>query len=309
MIAGAGDARVPTLADLFARYEAERQEKWSLRTRAQQHGLFQEWVKAFDDCPLIALSPERISAWCETLQTSVAPGTVVRYWQALAAPLAAAVRYGWLAASPMHALCKPVDDPFSPHYLITHAEEARLFQACAVSRSPHLGLLIQLALATGARKHELLTMAWWQMDHDEGCCLFPGTGHRSFRRVPMGPSIQAAFAQRRHREQPEPEMLIFPGRTAARPVKIHNAFERACRAADLAHLRFQDIRYTVTQRWLAAGMDLGTVMRRLGYAQVPRFVVSEAWRGSLPRATHKQAPSLLRMSQPACVATFTAVVV
>ena len=54
--------------------------------------------------------------------------------------------------------------PTFPERILAKEEEGRLLAACESVRAPYLGSLVTLALNTGMRRGEILSLQWAQVD-------------------------------------------------------------------------------------------------------------------------------------------------
>ena len=78
----------------------------------------------------------------------------------------------WLEASPMARVRKP-KEPRGRVRFLSDDECPRLLDACRASGNRMLYPLVMLALATGARKMELLSLTWPQVDIEQTCSWEP----------------------------------------------------------------------------------------------------------------------------------------
>ena len=96
---------------------------------------------------------------------AAAPATVRQIHAIMSAALSRAVRWGWVAINPADAAeapAAPKPDPQPP----TIAQAARILQEAW--RDPEWGMLVWLAMVTGARRGELCALAWDRLDFATG---------------------------------------------------------------------------------------------------------------------------------------------
>ena len=125
------------------------------------------------------------------------PQTVHRYCHLLSGPLTFAVQVlEVLPDNPMHKITKPPTARGRVRFL-SDAERERLLQACRESRNPKLYPLVLLALSTGCRKTELLTLRWEHVDLAHGVIRLQHTKNGERRGVPLtGPVVPLLTAMR-----------------------------------------------------------------------------------------------------------------
>jgi integrase len=90
---------------------------------------------------------------------------------------------------------------------------------CQASRSRHLYPLVMLALATGARKMELLSLTWSQVDIGRSLMTFYETKNGEPRSIPLtGPVVDVIRAHAKVVRLDTP--LVFPRQDGRRPVDV-----------------------------------------------------------------------------------------
>lgn len=87
-------------------------------------------------------------------------GTVNQYMSALSHAFNIAIReWNWIESSPMKNISK-LKEPRGRTRYLSDAERVRLLEVCKESSYPDLYTIVVLALSTGARKMELLSLKW-----------------------------------------------------------------------------------------------------------------------------------------------------
>ncbi len=149
-------------------------------------------------------------------------------------------------------------------------EEARLLR----SAGHHLYALIIAALETGCRRGELLSMQWCQVRWDQNVILLPEelTKNHEARVIPMSQRLKAVLDMRRLGPDGRPlgpEAHVF-GNAIGEPVKsIKTAWKLTCQRAEIAGLRFHDLRREFASRLLEApGVSGHEVRDWLGHANI-----------------------------------------
>ncbi len=116
---------------------------------------------------------------------SLSGTTVNRNMAALSAVMKVTVKeFGWLAKNPVTNVTKFAESKGSECFL-SDAERDSLLEACAASSCVPLLLLVKLALATGARKGELLALEWTGVDLDWRTIRFVDTKNGESRSVAL----------------------------------------------------------------------------------------------------------------------------
>jgi len=156
-------------------------------------------------------------------------------------------------------------------------EQGRLLVALESSESPLLGPIVRVALLTGMRSGEILSLSWGQVDllsrvltvgRAKSSC---GTG----RAIPINEQLAEVFASHRvwftaHFGEPRPEYYLFPSGAPFpidpfRPVQEVKKAWGTLRRKSGVQCRMHDLRHTVATRMAEAGVPEGTMLALLGH--------------------------------------------
>jgi integrase len=147
-------------------------------------------------------------------------------------------------------------------------EETRLLAACDHVRSRFLRPIIVLALNTGMRRGELLSLSWRQIDliHRTIRILTAKTGSGE-RTIPINTTANAVISNLARGKNSE---LVFPSsrRAGKRILDLKKGFKKAVQLASIPGIRFHDLRHTFATRLVQAGVDLITVQHLLRHAKI-----------------------------------------
>jgi integrase len=213
-----------------------------------------------------------LTAWdAERLKTEMSgkkrPATVNRILGNAKHMLAMATKWGILAKNPFAGVGL-LRVPTMPERILQPDEETRLLKACEEVRAPHLRPIVVLALNTGMRKGEILSLQWSQLDLvNRSIHVENGKTTLSDRRIPMNDAVfENIIALRKNRQG----NLVFPipRKTGQRFVDLKTAFRSAVARSGIAHLRFHDLRHSFASRLVRTGTDLITVQHLLGHAKI-----------------------------------------
>lgn len=145
-------------------------------------------------------------------------------------------------------------------------EAARLKEAAAVSNNPQLLAIISLLLLTGCRVRELLDARLENVDVARRSWLIPTSKTGKPRHVPLSSAALAVIAELpRFKGCP----WLVPNPDTLKPfVSIKHSFQRARRVARLPGVRIHDLRHSAASFMVNSGIDLFTVGKVLGHANV-----------------------------------------
>src|SRR5262249_55585962 len=147
---------------------------------------------------------------------------------------------------------------------LSDQERQRLLAACQQSHNPYLHTVVVLALATGARRGELMGLRWPDVDLRRGTLTFQMTKNGERRSVPL--TGHALDLMREHaRVRRIDTTLVFPNETGNKPLHIRDAFENAVKRAGIAQFRFHDLRHSCASYLAMQGAQLLDIATVLGH--------------------------------------------
>jgi len=252
------------LRDLLARYEREVLPRKRPGTQAHQAAQLVWWTQQLGHLHLDQLTPARLTACRERLAETRAPATVNRYLAVLSHALQVATQeWGWLEVSPLRRVGR-LREPGGRVRWLDEAERQGLLQACAQSPNRLLLPVVVLALATGARKQELLRLTWREVDlrRERVLLLVTKTGER--RSVPLtGRALTELQTLAKVRRLDT--ALVFPRRDGRAPLDLRYAWQQAVQRADLHDFRFHDLRHCCASYLAMHGASLVEIAEVLGH--------------------------------------------
>jgi integrase len=239
--------------------------------------------------PLGEVTPARLVEARDDLAQSRGPRTTRGYLATLEHAFKLAVEeWLWLEASPMARVRKP-KEPRGRVRFLNDDERHRLLDACRASTNRMLYPLVMLALATGARKMEVLGLTWPHVDLGRAMMTLHDTKNGESRSIPLTGeafAVMQGYAKVRRLDTP----LVFPRADGRRPVDVRHAWYEALRRAGIDDFRFHDLRHSTASYLAMNGATLIEIADVLGHrtlAMVRRYShLSEGHtRGVLERMT------------------------
>jgi integrase len=193
----------------------------------------------------------------------------------------------WIEKNPVSDIDVPPVSPGRIRWLAAH-ERKRLIEACDKSGNPDVGLVVRIALASGARQAEILYLRWRMLDLSRECAFLPTSKTGEPRVMPLPGDVADALRARAKIRQIGGD-LVFPSpEDPNQPRNVRQAWDVARKLASLPDFRFHDLRHTAATEMLRAGVDSRIVATVLGhrslnmmrrYAHVaPELVVDAAKR-------------------------------
>ncbi len=230
------------------------------------------WKSKIGDYSLADATPALIAEFRdELLQGSThqsetrSPSTVNRYLAALSHCFTIAFKeWGWLEDSPMRRVRKPQEAGGRIRFL-SDDERTSLLEKCKESENPYLYTIVVLALSTGARLSEILTLKWHQVNTERGVITLYETKNKEIRSLPLtGHALKLikSLSKVRHIDS----ALLFPSiKDKKNPANIRWAWDKAVKDAKLENFRFHDLRHSAASYLAMNGATLAEISDVLGH--------------------------------------------
>jgi integrase len=201
------------------------------------------------------------------------PATQVRYLAVLSHAVTVAVReWGWLEDNPVRKVRRP-KEPCGRVRFLSEEERTALLTACERSRNRLLYPLVVLALATGARLGELLSLRWADIDFARGVARLARTKNGEPRTLPLAGHALAVLTSHAAARRIDSN-LVFPSAHGRTPACLKKPWERALTEAGIANFRFHDLRHTSASYLAMMGAtptDIAAVLGHKTLAMVKRY--------------------------------------
>lgn len=178
----------------------------------------------------------------------------------------ARIEWGWLIGdNPLTLIRMPKNNPPRERRLKV-GEYERLEEAAKASRSWYLWPIVVIAIETGMRRSEILSLRWEHVNEDKKSAFLPMTKNGTSRRVPLNDKAL--------------EMLLSIKNTSDIPFPItdiafRQAWDRLRHRADINDLTFHDLRHEAISRLFESGLKIHEVMAISGHktaSQLFRYV-------------------------------------
>lgn len=198
------------------------------------------------------------------------PATVNRDQMTLRAALTKAAEWGMMPSNPLDKVKRAKEDRNAAIRAITAEEETAILaslEATEAKRPPdwYFKTFFIVALDTGLRRGELITLEWDDLDLEGGTLTVKGSGAKSSqsRRVPLTDRAKDTLTEWARR-CPEGDK-VFPRATddGARWL-----WEEARKDAGVTGLRFHDLRHSYASRLAHAGVGVLLIKELLGHSSI-----------------------------------------
>lgn len=235
-----------TFGDLVDEFKKAKPNHWS-------KGLIDIIKSWFADYPARSVTPQKIQ---EKMNALVSDGrtdaTANRYRAIIGAVYSWAIRNGRIERNPARMVPLRREENHRIRFLEAE-EETRLRKVIHARHEPEF----TLALNTGMRLGEMMSLAWGDVDLERKVIQLRKTKSGRPRSVPI--NADALTALKKLRKQ---------GRSQVMASHPRYWFEAALTAANVKNFRWHDLRHTFASRLVMAGVNLRTVQELLGHQTI-----------------------------------------
>ena len=183
-----------------------------------------------------------------------------------------------LASNPVDNVTKPsVNKPRDRR--LEQGEEEQLLKACKQSSNHWFLPIVQVAIETGMRRGELLSLTWDNVHLDKNWVHLPRTKNGHSRDVPLSSKAREILSSLPR----DISGKVFPIHFEA----LKSLWHRGMTRADLQDLHFHDLRHEATSRFFELGLNVVEVAAITGHKDLKM----------LQRYTHLRAEDLARKLQ------------
>jgi integrase len=188
---------------------------------------------------------------------------------------AGAKEWGWISRNPVQE-AKKFQEPRGRVRYLSDDERKNLLKACRKSDYRPLHFIVVLALSTGMRKEEILSLKWSQVDLTEGFLLLTKTKNNERRRVPvrgLALELLKEHAKIRHlhseflfpgeKDSPEKECRKVP--CLNRHFDIRKPWQSVLKEAKIEDFCFHDLRHSCASYLAMNGGTLLEIAEVLGH--------------------------------------------
>jgi integrase len=248
----------------------------------------------FGDIKIVDLTTRHLDEWYRKLTTgegrdrALKPTSIRRHHAVLSAALSQAVRWGWLDRNPVERAQPPKLE--RTELRVPTPDEVRALVAAARKRSEQWGMLLTLAVLTGARRGELCALRWsdiegnrirvahslYRAGEDRGEKRTKAGRERWVTLAPFGVDLIETWRQQCIAISANAEVdlvhdaflvsVLPDGSRPINPDTLSSVVHKLCADLDMPHVHLHSIRHFAATEMLAAGIDPRNAAEILGHA-------------------------------------------
>ena len=229
-----------------------------------ERGKLNFWDRQLGKKQLRDILKSDISTTLSHLSVRLNNATVNRYKAAISVVFNFACREYDLSDNPVTHI-PSLPEPRGRIRFLSIDEKTRLFEAAKESSWDKLYLIVLLAITTGARKGELTSLRWSDIDFNRQLAYVSTTKNGEPKVLPLTDS--AIIELQRFNKQDNSlvfDSVVKPGR----PYCFTKPWKKALREADIEDFRFHDLRHTCASYLAQNGASLLEIADVLGHKQI-----------------------------------------
>ena len=236
-----------------------------LGTKPQmQRSRLKHWLNHMGEMPINDIDKDDIAAGLDKLPNEFSNATINKYKKLTSVVFNYGIRELGLTENPTRYIRSLPEKKGRTRYLSDN-ERNRLFKACRASKWEKLYLLVLMAITTGARRGELLSLRWNDIDFERRTAYVSTTKNGQPKVLPLTDSVIRELQLFNKNDS----SLIF-----ASKVKENVAYcftkpwKKALEDGEIEDFRFHDLRHSCASYLAQSGASLLEIADVLGHKQI-----------------------------------------
>jgi integrase len=256
---GIREERRILFADLADKYFDWAQDRKSERRMLDERYVIRRLKDRFPGLASKVTRSDIDGYFSERLQ-KVGPARYNIELQVIRAIFAKGIEWSYCRANPAAGIRRIKEPPGRVRFL-TEEERAALLDACTA----RLRQILELALDTGLRRGELLSLRWENVDLKNRMIRVEHSKNGERRDVPMTDRVFAILQVLPRRVD---TAYLFANPDGTPHAAVSTAWRNALGRSGIQNLRFHDLRHTFASNLVMAGVDIRTVAALLGHKRI-----------------------------------------
>ncbi|WP_416694004.1 tyrosine-type recombinase/integrase [Candidatus Pseudothioglobus sp. Uisw_050_01] len=236
-----------------------------LGTKPQmQRSRLKHWLGILGDKSIIDINRLDIEFGLRCLPEGLSNTTINKYKKLVSVVFNYGIRELGLTDNPTRYIRSLPEKKGRIRYLSDNERE-RLFKACRASKWNKFYLLVLMAITTGARRGELLSLRWNNLDIDKQTAYVLTSKNGEPKVLPLTKSVIKEL----ERFSLNNSSLIFASEIKPdKPYFFYKQWDRVRKEAELIDFRFHDLRHTTASYLAQSGATLLEIADVLGHKQI-----------------------------------------
>lgn len=297
----------PTMRDLVERWRTDRAPSMRSRSRVEYESLLRQWIDPeLGNHKVADITHDDIDRLHRKVTKTGTSVRANRLMTLLSRLFNLAVVWKLRTDNPVKGIEKNSEEK-RQRYLKTKDELPRLVAALEIEAETNRQVadIVRLLLMTGARKSEVLTMKWDDVDLGEPPVWVKpasATKQAKIHHVPLSPEVRDILVRIKTAATGKVVSLspfVFPARNEFGRVRdIKRGWNRICRRAGLSNLRIHDLRHSYASILVSQGHTLPMIGALLGHSQPATTARYAHLFDDAQRAATEQVSAIFRKNGP-----------
>jgi integrase len=261
----------PTVAELCNRFEDEHLPRKRESTAGDYARMLRLYVRpALGRLKVADVRFEDIDRLHRKVTAADHPYRANRLAAILSKMFALAIRWGMREDNPVRGIERNTE--YLRRRYLSADELARLIKALAEYPDQQTANIFRLLLLCGARRGEVLSMRWADLDLTAGIWSKPpsSTKQKEHHQVPLSAPVRQLLSEIRAAQSAKHRVLgtyVFPGPgSSGHIVEVKKGWRSLCKAADITGLRIHDLRHSFASQLASGGASLPLIGALLGHS-------------------------------------------
>ncbi len=226
--------------------------------------ILRQFDKEFEGKNIQDITTWLIEKWKSKRAEELKPAKVNRELALLKHIFSMAVEWRRLKENPAGKVKRLKGETKRVRYLMPHEIQVLLSNCDGFLRGL-LKPLVTVALHTGARKGELQSLQWPQVDFDLGIITLLDTKNGERRDIHMNDTVRATLEALERKSE-----FVFPSSNGKRiyDAQVQIAFTQAVKKSGIEDFHFHDLRHTFASNLVMEGTELNDIRELLGHKKM-----------------------------------------
>ena len=253
-----------TIREIIEKYEKDilpskpkiiKDWKWQLKW----------WKNKIGDYKLSDASPSLLVEMRSLLreERDISSATINRYMSTLQTVFSMAFREWELLDFNPFMRIKKLEEPNGRIRYLSNQERVDLLTECKKANNPYLYPAVVLALSTGARKMEILSLKWENVDLENKRVILKNTKNKEIRSLPL--VVDGLKEMQKLYDNRKSKIWVFPNTKEEKPFDITRSWRKARKDSKIKDFRFHDLRHTTASYLAMNGATVGEIADILGH--------------------------------------------
>jgi len=226
----------------------------------RDQGMIKNLKSVFSGKPIGTITPYDLEKYKVARIEEVTQSTVNRELTCIKHMFNMAVEWGHLKSNHLRIVRNFRESPGRLRYL-TITESEKLIESCA----DHLRPIVIMALHTGCRKGEILSLTWADVDLENRVLTIRKSKNNEIKIIPINGFLYETLVALPKNGDSQP---VFTGSDGKPYVDIKRSFATALKKAGIKNFRFHDLRHTFASHLVMAGVDIRAIQELMGHKDI-----------------------------------------